>query len=93
MSSTRLKVCGMKQPDNMQAVAGMQPDYLGFIFYPKSKRYMVDMLTPEEVRGLPASIRKVGVFVNAESDQILSLAAAYGLDVLQLHGDEILQAF
>ncbi len=83
-----LKICGMKYPDNLEAVAALQPDYLGFIFYPQSKRYMADTLAPEQVRNLPPSIQKVGVFVNAETDTILEQAAAYGLDVLQLHGDE-----
>lgn len=83
-----LKICGMKYPDNLQAVAALQPDYLGFIFYPKSKRYMADTLAAGLVRSLPASIRKVGVFVNAETGYILEQAAAYNLDVLQLHGDE-----
>lgn len=78
----------MKDPDNLQEVAGLQPDYLGFIFYPKSKRYMVDTLSPEMLRSLPASIRKVGVFVNAATEDVLEQAAAYGLDVLQLHGNE-----
>jgi phosphoribosylanthranilate isomerase len=83
-----LKICGMKYSDNLQEVAALQPDYLGFIFYPKSKRYMADTLAPELVRSLPDSIRKVGVFVNAETGYILEQAAAYSLDVLQLHGDE-----
>ena len=88
MQKAGLKICGMKYPDNLQAVAALQPDYLGFIFYPKSKRYMADTLSPEVVKALPASIHKVGVFVNAEPGDILAQADSYGLDVLQLHGDE-----
>lgn len=84
----KLKICGMKKPDNLQAVAALQPDYLGFIFYPKSKRYMAGSLSPEQVQALPASIRRVGVFVNAEPEFILRQAKAYGLQLLQLHGDE-----
>ena len=78
----------MKYPENLQAIAALQPDYLGFIFYPESKRYMADTLLPEQVRSLPTSIERVGVFVNAKAAYILEQAAAYGLQVLQLHGDE-----
>lgn len=88
MKGVGLKICGMKFPDNLQEVARLEPDYLGFIFYPKSKRYMADTLSPEVVKALPSSIRRVGVFVNAETADVLGQAAAYGLDVLQLHGDE-----
>lgn len=88
MEALRLKICGMKYPDNLQAVAALQPDYLGFIFYPKSKRYMADTLSPEMVQALPAGIQKVGVFVNADTEYILEQAKVYGLQQLQLHGDE-----
>lgn len=88
MEKAGLKICGMKYPDNLQAVAALQPDYLGFIFYPKSKRCMIGTLSPDTVKTLPSSIRRVGVFVNAETADILAQAAAYGLDILQLHGDE-----
>lgn len=78
----------MKLPGNLQAIAALQPDYLGFIFYPKSKRFMADALSPEQLAALPSSIQKVGVFVNAGAEYILEQAKAYGLNVLQLHGDE-----
>ena len=84
----KLKICGMKQPGNLQAIAALQPDYLGFIFYPKSKRFMGDTLSPEQLAGLPSAIKKTGVFVNADAAYILEQAKAYGLDMLQLHGDE-----
>lgn len=84
----KLKVCGMKQADNLEAVAALQPDFLGFIFYPKSKRYMAETLSPEQVRELSSSIQRVGVFVNAEVGEVLEQAKKYDLDILQLHGDE-----
>jgi phosphoribosylanthranilate isomerase len=83
-----IKVCGMKWADNLQAVAALQPDYLGFIFYEKSPRYMKQTLAPEALAQLPATIKKVGVFVNAERDEILALARQYQLQAVQLHGDE-----
>lgn len=84
----KLKICGMKDAANLQEIAALQPDYLGFIFYPKSKRYMAASLPPEQVNALPASIKRVGVFVNAEPAFMLEQAQHYGLDILQLHGDE-----
>ena len=84
----KLKICGMKYPDNLAEVARLQPDYLGFIFYEKSPRYMADTLSPEVVQLLPAGIQRVGVFVNASTDYVLTMAARYGLHALQLHGQE-----
>lgn len=88
MQGARLKICGMKYPDNLQAVASLQPDYLGFIFYAKSRRFMADTLSPEIVQALPSGIKRVGVFVNADTSYILEQAKAYGLQQIQLHGDE-----
>jgi phosphoribosylanthranilate isomerase len=79
----KLKVCGMKYLENIQEVATLQPDYLGFIFYDKSKRNFEGII-PE----LPESIKKIGVFVNATLDEIVSKVNQYNLQVVQLHGDE-----
>ena len=79
----KLKVCGMKYEDNIQGVAALQPDYLGFIFYEKSKRNF-DGVIPE----LPDSIKKTGVFVNASIDEVVSKINQYNLQAVQLHGDE-----
>ncbi|HEX8428719.1 phosphoribosylanthranilate isomerase [Hymenobacter sp.] len=83
-----LKVCGMRQPDNLAAVAALQPDFLGFIFYPKSSRYVGAQLSGEELAALPAGIRKVGVFVNESPEAVLARVAELGLDLVQLHGQE-----
>ncbi|WP_299670198.1 phosphoribosylanthranilate isomerase [uncultured Polaribacter sp.] len=79
----KLKVCGMKYVENIQQVAALQPDYLGFIFYEKSKRNFEGII-PE----LPKSIKKTGVFVNEYKEIVISLVEEYGLDAIQLHGDE-----
>lgn len=79
----KLKVCGMKYVENIQDVAALQPDYLGFIFYEKSKRNFEGII-PE----LPKSIKKTGVFVNEILEIVISLVEEYGLDAIQLHGDE-----
>lgn len=82
-SGLSLKVCGMKQPGNMIQVAELQPDYMGFIFYDKSPRYFQDKL-PE----IPSEIKKTGVFVNAEIEEIKEKVSNYDLNAIQLHGDE-----
>lgn len=78
---TILKICGMKH--NIAEVAALQPDYLGFIFYEKSPRYFEG-----EIPSLPAGIKKVGVFVDATVQEILETVEKYGLDVIQLHGNQ-----
>ncbi|WP_254712465.1 phosphoribosylanthranilate isomerase [Polaribacter pectinis] len=73
----------MKYTENIEQVAGLLPDYLGFIFYEKSKRNFEGII-PE----LPKSIKKTGVFVNEYKEIVISLVEEYGLDAIQLHGDE-----
>ena len=73
----------MKFVENIQQVADVQPDYLGFIFYEKSPRNFEGII-PE----LPKSIKKTGVFVNEILEIVISLVEEYGLDAIQLHGDE-----
>ena len=84
----KLKVCGMKYPDNVRAVAALLPDYMGFIFYKPSKRYCGETLTPEFVKALSPSILKTGVFVNESLEEVLRICAAYGFKAVQLHGHE-----
>lgn len=79
----KLKVCGMKFTENIQEVATLQPDYLGFIFYEKSKRNFEGII-PE----FSKSIKKTGVFVNEYIEIVISLVEEYQLDAIQLHGDE-----
>ena len=73
----------MKYLENIQEVAALQPDYLGFIFYEKSKRNF-DGIIPE----LPEAIKKTGVFVNAALVEIIGKINRYDLQAIQLHGDE-----
>jgi phosphoribosylanthranilate isomerase len=82
-----IKVCGMAQPDNIAAVAALSPMLMGFIFYEKSPRYAGD-LAPEVIKKLPEYIRPVAVFVNESTDNILATTQRYGIDIVQLHGDE-----
>jgi len=73
----------MKYQDNIAEVASLQPDYLGFIFYEKSARYLNGII-PE----LPEAIKKVGVFVNATLEEINEKVNKYSLQAVQLHGNE-----
>ncbi len=84
----QLKVCGMKQPQNIEDITALMPDYLGFIFYEKSKRYVGEDFDAALTNHLPKGIKKVGVFVNASLDYILAKVEKYGLDLVQLHGEE-----
>lgn len=86
--SVKLKVCGMKYVDNLKELVALAPDYIGFIFYPASPRYMGGSLTPEDLKIVPTSIQKTGVFVNADTETMLSIARKYQLNALQLHGQE-----
>jgi phosphoribosylanthranilate isomerase len=79
----KIKICGMKYPENILEVSQLLPDYLGFIFYEKSSRFF-DCEIPE----VPKSIKKVGVFVNAGFEEINSKIKKYDLDLIQLHGNE-----
>ncbi len=79
----RLKVCGMKHAANMEAVAALAPDYMGFIFYEKSPRNF-DTSIPE----LPDTIKKTGVFVDASLLFVFDKVQKYDFRAIQLHGNE-----
>jgi phosphoribosylanthranilate isomerase len=82
------KICGLKFPANITAVLEqVQPDYAGLIFYRGSSRFMGN-LPPEQLPAFRPATKKVGVFVNATSEEIIQAVAGYGLQLLQLHGSE-----
>ncbi len=82
----KIKVCGMSVYENILDVARLHPNYIGFIFYRGSKRYVgADFTIPP---GFPYEIEKVGVFVNETTEEISRLANQHKLDLIQLHGDE-----
>ncbi|MFK7900795.1 MAG: phosphoribosylanthranilate isomerase [Cyclobacteriaceae bacterium] len=87
MTQVKLKVCGMREPDNIhQVIQEVHPDYMGFIFYEKSPRNadQVDQILLNELQG----VQKTGVFVNASIDFVTEKVEKYGLDLIQLHGEE-----
>lgn len=84
----KLKVCGMRDSENIEQLLALQPDYMGFIFYEKSPRDAEDVLDQKLLRNFPEQTKKVGVFVNADLDEVKQKVRAYTLDYVQLHGDE-----
>lgn len=81
----KLKICGLKYADNIKQVAALDPDYLGFVFYEPSKRFVgTDFIMPP----ISPQIKRTGVFVNAPLAYIEDKVKKYGLDYAQLQGDE-----
>jgi len=84
----RIKVCGITLPEQANALEEMGATLAGFIFYPKSPRYMANKISPEKMKQIKGKIAKVGVFVNATYDELMKTVESYRLDMVQLHGDE-----
>lgn len=88
IQAMKIKVCGMRNPSNISDLVKLPIDYIGFIFYDKSPRYIGDT-EPEDILDLiPTEIKKTGVFVNATEEYILSQSLNYDLQAIQLHGSE-----
>jgi phosphoribosylanthranilate isomerase len=84
----RVKVCGMTQLLQVKKLEELGVDFAGFIFYPKSPRYAGNHISGEQMKKAKLRIGKVGVFVNTPYDQMMRTVDEYGLDMVQLHGDE-----
>ena len=78
-----IKVCGMRDADNIREVEALGIDLMGFIFWPKSSRYVT-----ERPAYLPTQCKRVGVFVNEDIEKMKHIAEEYALDFIQLHGSE-----
>ena len=76
-------------PSQLEALDEMGVDLAGFIFYPKSPRYMVEKIPADYLRKFKGKIAKVGVFVNMPYEELMRTVEDYRLDMVQLHGDEI----
>jgi len=85
--SPRIKICGLRDPENIEDILSLRPDYVGFIFDPKSARFVGGKLPVSVARDIEDA-KKVGVFVDAEYAEIEDAINQYELDVIQLHGDE-----
>jgi phosphoribosylanthranilate isomerase len=86
--STRVKICGITNAPDAQAVVAAGADAIGFIFYEKSPRYVLVPTAAEIAKHLPSSIMRVGLFVNAPEGLVQRAITGCGLTMLQFHGDE-----
>ena len=84
----KIKVCGMRNPDNIRELIQLNPEYLGFIFHPMSKRYIGANIPAEIQRLIPDTIQKVGVFVDESPESLINKYRISNLDMVQLHGSE-----
>jgi phosphoribosylanthranilate isomerase len=89
---TLVKICGMSSAHDVDAVAALQPDAMGFIFWQGSKRYVTPREVGEWTRDVPRSIRRVGVFVDATPEAMNQAVREVGLDVVQWHAFEATSA-
>ncbi len=89
MKKFAIKVCGMREKNNIAQLVKLQVDYIGFIFYPASPRYIGEKIGKEILDLIPETINKVGVFVNSPVKQVLTIANENQLQCIQLHGNEI----
>jgi len=83
----KIKVCGLKEPGNINAVAVLEPSFMGFICYTASPRF-IGNLEPENLNTISANIYKTGVFVNESLNNIETLISKYNFAAVQLHGSE-----
>jgi len=83
----KIKVCGMRDPENISGIVAALPDFIGFIFYPKSKRFVGEP-SLEMLSVIPESVKRVGVFVDETSEKVLEICQNLNLGVVQLHGLE-----
>lgn len=84
---SKLKVCGLTQPDQIQELITMKVDFLGFIFYERSPRYVLNHLTLDDISKIDHQ-GKTGVFVNEKIDKVVEITEKTRLNMIQLHGDE-----
>jgi phosphoribosylanthranilate isomerase len=83
-----VKVCGITSPEDARVAVEAGVDALGFVFFARSSRRTTLDRAAEIAHALPATVRRVGVFVNESPDEMARVADRVGLDLLQLHGDE-----
>ncbi|MEX0996443.1 MAG: phosphoribosylanthranilate isomerase [Flavobacteriaceae bacterium] len=84
----KIKICGLKEANNIQQVSQANPDYMGFIFYPKSSRFVGDDFSKTALIEIPDNIIKTAVFVNESVENILKIVQKYDFEAVQLHGHE-----
>ncbi len=86
--STLVKICGMRQAENIKDVASLQPDFMGFIFYKASPRFVDKTTLKQSLTVLHGSTSKVAVFVNEKVEDVVQTCLEFGIKAVQLHGQE-----
>ncbi|MDA3861494.1 MAG: phosphoribosylanthranilate isomerase [Melioribacteraceae bacterium] len=84
----KIKICGITKLEDAQLCSKLGADAIGFIFYPKSKRYITPERAKEISLSLPPFLHKIGVFVNEKIEEVNKIAKLVKLTAVQLHGDE-----
>lgn len=85
---TRIKICGLTREADVDAAVAAGADAIGFVFYPKSPRYVTPQRAAELARRVPPFVDTVGLFVNETAENIVAACATVALNLLQFHGDE-----
>ena len=85
---TKVKFCGLTRIEDIRIVNNLKPDYIGFVFFPKSRRNVDKDKARELKQNLDSEIKAVGVFVDAEPEKIADLVNDNVIDIVQLHGSE-----
>ncbi len=88
MGRTRIKICGLTREDDVRSVVGAGADALGFVFYPKSPRYIAPERAAALTALLPPFVTAVGLFVNEKPEAVACIVKTAHLTLLQFHGDE-----
>ena len=86
--TTKIKICGLRRPQDIQAANQYKPDYIGFVFAPASKRFVSPQQAAELKALLSPDIASVGVFVNEDREIIFDLLNKHIISIVQLHGQE-----
>lgn len=85
---TKIKLCGLSRPEDITAANALEPDFVGFVFAPKSRRYVTAEQAQTLRKQLSSAIQAVGVFVDEEPERVAALLEAGIIDLAQLHGRE-----
>ena len=88
MHRTRIKICGITREEDLRAAVAAGADALGFVFYPKSPRYVTPAQFASLAKGMPPYVSSVALFVNASLDEARAVVDAGPVALLQFHGDE-----
>ncbi len=85
---TRIKICGLTRPEDVQAAVDAGADAIGFVFYPKSPRYIAPARAAELIAAVPPFVTCTGLFVNTTPQELADVVAQAPVSLLQFHGDE-----